>query len=249
MNRHELSVMFGDMPTDQFNQLADDIKRNGLRHPVTVWQGQIVDGWHRFKACKKAGIEPRFTEFAGDDRAALALVMSENARRRHLSEAMQITIRKKVLGWHEAQARRGGDRDSNISQGYIRKEVTAADVAGETMSVATVNRHTALERKSPALLALAERGEIGLKTAERIASVATIEVLQHPTKPQIEALSAALSERPQARCNALLRAANDLRDQWQALCLLPVTDDTLAALHEARFLVGQCRLPSNLEVV
>ena len=40
---HELSLAFPDMPPDQFKRLADDIRANGLNHPIV-----LLDGSHNW---------------------------------------------------------------------------------------------------------------------------------------------------------------------------------------------------------
>lgn len=60
-------------------KLADDIKENGLLHPiVTDPQGVILDGRNRYAACEIAGIEPTFETYDGDP---LAFVLSSEDRR------------------------------------------------------------------------------------------------------------------------------------------------------------------------
>ncbi len=239
--------MFPDMSPDDLAKLAADIKANGLLDPIVVWRGEIVDGWHRYQACAKAGVEPRFVEFSGNDRNALAMVVSRNARRRHLSEAAVVGVTKRVLCWHESAAGHGGARGNQHLGGKVSGDtLTASDVASAGgVSVATVKRHSAIEQRSPALLAMAERGDIGLQTAERISQTASAEVLQAPTRAQIIALAHALSERPQARCAALLKAARDFRDEWRALAQLPQTPEVIESLHEAKFHIRQCRAPTT----
>src|SRR5262249_7188757 len=46
----------------------------------------------RYLACEKAGVEPTFTDFEGDDAAALALVISLNAQRRDLTAAQRAMV-------------------------------------------------------------------------------------------------------------------------------------------------------------
>jgi ParB-like chromosome segregation protein Spo0J len=237
MKRHDLSSMFPEMLADDFAKLVADIKTNGLLDPIITWRGEIVDGWHRYKACGEASVDPRFVEFDGDDHKALAMVVSRNARRRHLTEAAIVGITKRVLGWHEAAAGRGGNRRIKGAVAPLVTHEAVAAIAG--VSRDTVKRHTAIEKKSPALLQMVERGDIGLASAARI--VETGEVLAAPTKAEIAALAHALSERPQARCSALLKAARDFRDQWQSLLLTSQTDEIASAMHEAMFLIRQCR--------
>lgn len=43
------------MPFDKFAELAADIASNGLRNPVLVHEGQIIDGFHRAAVCAATG--------------------------------------------------------------------------------------------------------------------------------------------------------------------------------------------------
>ena len=50
-----------EMSTEEYKSFKRDIKENGLRIPITVNQeGVILDGHHRFRACKELGIECTF---------------------------------------------------------------------------------------------------------------------------------------------------------------------------------------------
>ncbi len=67
---HELSLAFPDMPPDQFARLAADVKANGLHHVIVLYEGAILDGRYRYRACVDGGVEPRFTEYTGEDPVA-----------------------------------------------------------------------------------------------------------------------------------------------------------------------------------
>lgn len=74
--------MFG---TDDLADLAEDIAANGLLDPIVVdGDGLILDGRNRYAACEKAGVDPTFTVFDGDD--PLGYVLSVNGQRRHQSK-------------------------------------------------------------------------------------------------------------------------------------------------------------------
>lgn len=48
-----------DMSDEEFDALKRSIEEDGLKHPIEVTEdGVIVDGHHRFKACRELGIEP-----------------------------------------------------------------------------------------------------------------------------------------------------------------------------------------------
>lgn len=80
---HPLCVLFPQMAEKPFEELTSDIRENGLRQPITLYEGMILDGGHRYKACLVSGVEPRFVEHDGSD--LVRFVLSNNLRRRHLS--------------------------------------------------------------------------------------------------------------------------------------------------------------------
>jgi hypothetical protein len=84
LNRHPLSADLPAMPAGEFGALVDDIKTHGQRVPVTVFEGQVLDGWHRYRARLELGLSPTLEEFTGTVKKAAAVVVSLNVRRRHL---------------------------------------------------------------------------------------------------------------------------------------------------------------------
>ena len=63
--------------------LTKDIKDHGLREPIVLWRGKVVDGRCRLKACKALGERIRIKELDDelDDAAVKAFVKSVNTRR------------------------------------------------------------------------------------------------------------------------------------------------------------------------
>jgi len=85
LKAHVLSELFPRMSLEDFNELIEDIKKNGLQQPIVLYQDQIVDGVHRYQACLRAGRDLKFTDFKGTDAEAKAFVISANFHRRHLT--------------------------------------------------------------------------------------------------------------------------------------------------------------------
>jgi protein gp37 len=83
--QHALSAAFPAMTDAEFGELRADIAANGLRVPITLYEDQVLDGWHRYTACDQTGTEPRFEPFEGNWTDAVALVASANVHRRHLT--------------------------------------------------------------------------------------------------------------------------------------------------------------------
>ena len=61
---NEYQNLIPPLTPQEFNELKESIKNNGQRLRVTISDrtGQlvIVDGHHRYKACKELGIEPKY---------------------------------------------------------------------------------------------------------------------------------------------------------------------------------------------
>jgi ParB-like chromosome segregation protein Spo0J len=70
-----LSLLEGEA----LDALAADIRANGLISPITLLGGGILDGRNRMRACRAAGVEPRFEAYQGND--PVAFVISANIDR------------------------------------------------------------------------------------------------------------------------------------------------------------------------
>jgi len=80
---HNYAKIFPLLEGEDFQQLIDDIKENGLIHPITLLDDKVLDGRNRYRACLEAKVEPRFINFNGGD--AVSFVISCNASRRDLT--------------------------------------------------------------------------------------------------------------------------------------------------------------------
>jgi hypothetical protein len=128
--------MFPMLPDDELDDLAADIKANGLLHPILLGEddeGEIlVDGRNRFEACRRAEVEPRFERLNGVDYAAL--ILSANVARRSLNAGQKAAARAMLKPEGEQGKRTDLDPTS-----FLPKEV---DVSAASLSKARfVLRH------------------------------------------------------------------------------------------------------------
>jgi site-specific DNA-methyltransferase (adenine-specific) len=75
------------MPEDELSRLTDDIRTHGLREPIWLYEGRLLDGRNRYRACTKLGMDCPTREYAGDHLGAVAFVWSMNHERRHLNSS------------------------------------------------------------------------------------------------------------------------------------------------------------------
>ena len=91
---HPLAEIFPIMTPEELAELADDITANQQRAPVMLYEGKILDGRNRSRACLIAGVECVYEEYRGDD--PLAFVVSQNMRRRQLTPSQRAVVAAKI---------------------------------------------------------------------------------------------------------------------------------------------------------
>src|ERR1019366_5013344 len=106
---HPLAEMFPPLPPAAYKELLEDIRKHGIRFPVTTFEGKILDGAHRYRCALELGIEPPIKAYREDDPAGY--VYSANSLRRHMTGSQLVHV---ITALAKSQwAKRGGDRDSN----------------------------------------------------------------------------------------------------------------------------------------
>jgi ParB-like chromosome segregation protein Spo0J len=60
---HALAALFPPISQEELAELGRDIALHGQLEPIVLYQGQILDGMNRYKACRLMKREPWTTEF------------------------------------------------------------------------------------------------------------------------------------------------------------------------------------------
>jgi len=165
---HELSTVFSSFEdTEEFKELVNSIRKEGLNHPILVWQGKIVDGRHRHKACRVVGVEPHY-EYLPDSMSlqqVMDRVVAENILRRHLTTGQRAMIaaalaNMTVGGYGNNQYEKSNCPNSDDSKS--NKDAAKSLSVGRT-AVADAKE---VKRDAPDLAEKVERGEISLNAAK-----------------------------------------------------------------------------------
>lgn len=160
---HPLCVLFPRMVDDAFLALTEDIRANGLREPIVVHDGMILDGGNRYLACMQAGVEPRFIEFQGGD--PISFVLSANFHRRHLSAGQQAAVVSATKNWATAHGHGGDRRSEAIKVQGLHLETAADRAKASGASLRTQRMADKVAKADPELAVKVAHGEVSLPEA------------------------------------------------------------------------------------
>jgi hypothetical protein len=187
LTAHPVATLFPEMPTADFAALLRDIRQHGVKVPILVHRGKILDGRHRYKACQELGITCPMIQWDGQDPWFEA--QSRNLMRRHLAKDQIYAIRKIAAARFPELAAPIQAAKAEAKQRQIRKgrntavlavakpamlrspdrNKESADVIGAQLGVsgATVKRVDRLSREAPELVAKVAAGELSVIRALR----------------------------------------------------------------------------------
>jgi hypothetical protein len=205
--------LFPLMSGDELQALAEDIKANGLRQPIVLSDGEILDGRNRYRACQLAGVAPEFTEADGGD--PLALVVSLNVKRRNLSKGQLAVAAAEAWGMavEEGKALEGSGKRSDLakSSGVVQ---APADHFGALfgVSAAYVKQARALVQHAPEAAEAVKNGAADLRGSYE------------------------LYREERERLDALEKEREELRDRLEAITQATATLDLMAPPAEEELL-------------
>ena len=128
--QHDLGAIFPAMGKEEYSALCDDIEKQKLREPIWLYENKVLDGWHRYCACRDRKIEVKFKTFRGDP---VAFVTSKNLRRRDLNAGQRAMIMLKLSVWAET--------------GRPAKDAETASTVDEIAAAAGVSRRVVQQAK------------------------------------------------------------------------------------------------------
>lgn len=155
---HPLAEMLPMMDGREWEVFVQDVRTNGIQHPIVMLDGQILDGRNRFKASQELAIPCPTVEFDGTD--PLGYVMSSNLHRRHLTTKQRAAIAAEM-----ATMEHGSNRYEKKVEGSnelsIEKPAMTINQAASALNVSenSVKRAKQVMREDPEAHEVAKRGE------------------------------------------------------------------------------------------
>jgi ParB-like chromosome segregation protein Spo0J len=192
---HPIAALFPDLHPTDFAALKEDIRRHGVKAPILLHGGQILDGRQRYRACRELGLRVPFVEWNGHD--PWLEVQSRNLLRRQLAKEQVYAIRKlaaqqfpEIAALFDAEranahARKtqakGKPRGQKVLTESSELGRPSADAIGAQVGVSgsTVKRVDRLAREAPHLLPRVAAGELSVRHALRaLAKPASVAMLE-----------------------------------------------------------------------
>jgi ParB-like chromosome segregation protein Spo0J len=134
---HPLADIFPLMEGAEFDALVADIKANGLREPITIYDGMILDGRNRYRACNAAGVGGTVKCWKGERSIAdpAAYVISANIHRRHLTVEQRRDLIAKVIAAQPDKSDREIAKQVKASHPTVAKVRRQAEATGKALPV------------------------------------------------------------------------------------------------------------------
>jgi hypothetical protein len=213
---HPLARLGGPlMEGEEFDALVADIKKNGLQEWIVTYQGMILDGRNRYRACLEAGVEPHDEGLVNrtgidNDDSARAYVISANLHRRHLTPEQKRDVLVKLVAAQPTKSDRTLAREAKVDHHQISRARRKAEATGTTVPV---------EKRT---------GADG-KARKTLAKKPTKETAPKPVKSDPRIISPELGERVGRFANDLILCDRLLAVELKNLIMLQGVRERLSA--------------------
>ena len=174
---HPLADALPLIEGDEFDDLVEHIRENGLTNPVVLSADgtTLIDGRNRYRACDVLNIEPRYERVSPDltEEEIVAKYIVGAEKRRHLNPGQRAVFALEVEKYFadKAKEKEQQRKSSDATSAVLRKSepVHAAVEAAKAVGAATrtVEQAKAVQRDAPDLIDKVKAGAITLNEADR----------------------------------------------------------------------------------
>jgi hypothetical protein len=145
------------MAPEDLTALLQDIEEFGQRDPITLFEGQVLDGWNRYGCLMRLGVAVKQTELTPGINP-VAFVKSRNLHRRHMTGSQRALAVVACSEWVANGSRSTPEPGSGVSEKQMAAE---ADVSDRTIRQAKL----VATQATPEVVDAVRSGEMSLKAA------------------------------------------------------------------------------------
>lgn len=215
-------LFFGHITGDEYKDLVESIKDNGLEDWITTYEGQVLDGKNRQLACRDAGIAPQYREWeppegvstdAELDAALLDFVKSKNINRRHLTPKDRAMAAARIAAYRSGKGLPDEKTEETQVPAGTRKKRPAEDVLETAAEETGASRRSAfrasnvLKKADESVVKAVDDGDVSLADAERVSEM--------PSEAQKEAVEAVKSGNAKTLTEAVAAIPAATQTKWE----------------------------------
>jgi len=128
---NELKSYIRPLKDEEFEKLKESILIEGIRDPLVVWQGILLDGYHRYKIAQEHGLDYKTVEVELPDRdTAKEWILVNQLGRRNLTEQEASYYRGKLYSARKQQGAR-----TDLTSGNNYQKLSRAEELGKQYGV------------------------------------------------------------------------------------------------------------------
>lgn len=181
---HPIANLLPKMPEEDFASLRDDIRANGCHTPIVLFEGQILDGRHRYLACQDTGRD--FTTNTYREGDPVGFVRSLNLHRRNLTPAQRAMVEAALSEWLDHGKKPTSEPGADVSLTEKPSKTAAQMAESAEVSTRSIEQAKAVARAaSPEVKDAVTQGKMSLKAAAK-----TLPPKPKPTPAKKEMLAA-----------------------------------------------------------
>jgi ParB-like chromosome segregation protein Spo0J len=219
---HPYCSLFGAVTGEEYDELVESIKDNGLEDWITTYEGQVLDGKNRQAACRDAGIAPQYREWeppdgvttdADLDAALLDFVKSKNINRRHLTPKDRAMAAARIAAYRSGKGFPDAETEEfQVPHGTPKKR-SPEDVLEKAATETGASRRSAfraakvLKDGDESVVKAVDEGVVSMNDA--------VEIVDMPPEAQKEAVEAVKSGDAKSLVEAIGKAAEGTQTKWE----------------------------------
>lgn len=178
LRQHPLSAAFPRPSADEYQALKDSIEIIGVQIPITIHDGQVIDGWSRYCAATDLGMNCPCVELVDTDPQDFA--QSQTARR-NLTPSQIAMVITEIYEWRPVGANQH-KAGSALSAEPSKSSKQLAEISG--VGVRTITQAKAVQTLAvQEVQAAVKNGDVGLPKAAAIAKMPQSEQAAALNKP------------------------------------------------------------------